>query len=318
MYSLFSAIPDVASVLLVLVSISRFIPEIQRFRDAHRIFRWSITSILIIIGAAGLISSSSQRAADKLAAAAERARLQGQVTSLIKAQDATRQELGSKEQTIIRQGETIVKQQATIQELATSTSKQITGGHTFPVVGLLNVGSRSTFQLEVVANGRYSLTNLQIRIAELNPEQGRVFAGDPPYRTDQVLHLEGGYAHPLSIVITLPADVTDKKFNVFMDAPHGRFTQLWRLDRLNDGWHNVQVVLAEYRDGKHGVVWRAFDKDFPIQALDAEWLQWDTFDVLNVAKLDSMFNTTKNAAIILKNGGVLQLLQKTPQSAAVK
>ena len=54
------------------------------------------------------------------------------------------------------------------------------------------------------------------------------------------------------------------------------------------------------------------------EALDAEWRQWDSFEDLNIATLDSLPNAIKNEAVVLKNDAVLQMPGKTPQAAATK
>jgi hypothetical protein len=78
--------------------------------------------------------------------------------------------------------------------------------------------------------------------------------------------------------VQLPAGSNGKRFNVFIYAKNGSFTEILRLKRvtLSDGrpyWSEAFAVLARFYDGREGMVIKHIDPSFPKDTLkeDEDW-----------------------------------------------
>ena len=99
-------------------------------------------------------------------------------------------------------------------------------------------------------------------------------------------HSVGAHPHapserfPRSRPISTPVHASNKRFNVFINARHGTFTEILRLKlvKLPDGrpfWSEAFAVSARFYDGKEGMVIEHIDPSFPQDTLkeDSDWKQ---------------------------------------------
>jgi hypothetical protein len=157
---------------------------------------------------------------------------------------------------------------------------EISGGHSYCYVFMGNT-SPSVFEILLFPKGKDHVTEVHGYIGNLDyfdeEKAGkRPDIGQYSWNIGPVSFLDIGSGKPVGSLTVSPS-VNYERFNIFINARNGAFTEFLRLYRFphNHGWASAVAVTVAYYDGESGVAMRDVSVGFPIEKLEAD-SDWKT------------------------------------------
>ena len=180
---------------------------------------------------------------------------------------------------LLEEGRGLFTQGKSVLDLSKKNLDAITGGDSFCYIYMSL--ERNGVPLYLNHYGRNHLFEVYVRVVDLDGfdravKAGRLFEDQNQYQSQfgPIPSLQRGTAKPLATYPPLATDADYKRYNVFIMARNGIFTELIRLRRRpeNHLWAEAVLVSASYYDGRRGVVFKQV-RDFPIETLsqDRDW-----------------------------------------------
>jgi hypothetical protein len=160
--------------------------------------------------------------------------------------------------------------------LSEDSIANITGGDSFCLVNI----SPENGQVWLSSKGRYHIYEADVRVVDVDAlfearnngtiADARSF--EQRFPTLPIVHQGMGYA----IGTYLLKGAKDyRRFNIFIYARNGVFTELLRLKRQGSIWVSATIVSVSFYDHKQGIPFSQIDKNFPASILlqDDDWEQ---------------------------------------------
>jgi len=176
----------------------------------------------------------------------------------------------------------LVKSNAALAELAKANIDEVTGGDSFCYVEIRQMAlTTGLLQAFVLGKGKNPLSDLRIRIVDLDVFDKISQAG---LNEENMREAQRIYSFPLPThysgllkplyPFTLPPEEFSKRYNIFISARNGFFTENLRLRRVDKSWISAMRVTASYYDKRTGIVLERIDRDFPqdILQMDKDWM----------------------------------------------
>jgi hypothetical protein len=171
----------------------------------------------------------------------------------------------------------LLAQSKTTVDVSSESLGNAIGGHSFCYVSIAmnSVVPADALEIAMVGKGRYPLSQVRVRIDDLDAAEksgvsrpGKtVFFNPSPARYT-------GFYRRIKVIEHVPESVSRKRFNIFMSARNGAFTEILRMARVAGVWLSATRVTASYYDRTRGLVLDEVPKSFPSDALgDKDWIE---------------------------------------------
>ena len=179
--------------------------------------------------------------------------------------------------------ETLIQNDETNRDRFSHLLKLSTGGDGFCFVHMATLPDLSTLKAVLFPRGELTLFDINAEIVDID-------AFDYPTLVETGAVTNRHSVGPIPTLhqrdfrdlgrFQLPLHASNKRFNVFINARNGTFTEILRLKlvKLPDGrpcWSEAFAVSARFYDGKEGMVIKHIDPSFPQDTLkeDSDWKQ---------------------------------------------
>lgn len=172
----------------------------------------------------------------------------------------------------------------TIASLAKQNISEVTGGDSFCYVDIRELAlSGGLLQVALLGKGKNPVSDVNIRIVDLDVMDEAFKSGALENLRKAEITLSfphparySGFSKPLYRFKPEPNQVS-KRYNVFINARNGTFTELVRLRRIDGQWSTAIRVSASYYDKRSGLVLEDIDRTFPMETLgsDTDWKEFN-------------------------------------------
>lgn len=163
---------------------------------------------------------------------------------------------------------------------------EVTGGDSFCWIHMGWTGDK--FRPAIFQRGRHNVFDVQVRISDidkfsvvasilpLSPENQELYQTITYFPVVQAIGSSGENSFKSFREFEVPSGEVDKRYNVFVTARNGVFTELIRVHRLSpQTWAEARIMSATYPGQKPVRVMDEVDPQFPSEILDQDRdVQW--------------------------------------------